>query len=230
MTLGNFVSATYVAGLLVMSSMTAIAAPIELDIDFRDDTVWGGAGTGSFTADGITVTANGDLLYRDNIDGYGILGGEQDEIDRDEILSVLFDAALYVNPDNWLTGVLLTDLFPANDGGNAGESGWVRLYDSAGGLIQQFLVHATSYDPNGEYYVNFGGSFNPAYVDFLAYVDQFGQHTGSEFSVAGFATVAVPEPGMLALLGAGLLLLAGLRKRQQPVYQPRGPGSSRSRR
>lgn len=217
MKLGKFVKATSTATILGLASVAAMATPIELDIDFRNGAEWGGMGSGSYTSGSVSVTANGDLLYRDNIDGYGILGGEQDEIDREEILSVLFDAAFYDNPDNWLTGVLLTDLFPANDGGNAGESGWVRLYDGAGDLIQWFFVNATNYHPNGEYYLDFGGSFNPAYVDFEAYVGQAGRYTGSEYSVAGFKTVSVPEPGTLALLGAGLLLLAGSRRRKLPV-------------
>ena len=117
MKLGNFVKATSTATILGLASMAAMATPIELDIDFRNGAEWGGMGSGSYTSGSVTVTANGDLLYRDNTDGYGILGGEQDEIDREEILSVLFDAAFYDNPDNWLTGVLLTDLFPPTTAG-----------------------------------------------------------------------------------------------------------------
>ena len=214
--LGNFVKATSVAILLGLASTAAQATPIELDVDFRNGAVWGGAASGSFTSGGVTVTANGDLLYRDNTDGYGILGGERDEIDRDEILTVLFDGT-YGDPNHWLTGVLLTDLFPANDGGNAGESGSIALYDGAGELMQQFLFTATSYHPNGEYYLDFGGRFNPAYVNFQAHVNPAGQYTGSEYSVAGFKTVSVPEPGTLGLLGAGLLLLAGSRRRKRPL-------------
>ena len=217
MKLGNFIRTTSIATLLGLANAAAVAAPIELDVDFRDSAVWGGQGSGSFTADGVTVSANGDSLYRDNVDGYGILGGERDEIDRDETLSVLFDAAFYAGADNWLTGVLLTDLFPSNDGGNAGESGWVRLYDGGDALIQQFFFTATSFHPNGEYYLDFGGGFNAATVQFTAYVNQAGQYTGSEYSVAGFTTVSVPEPGTLALLGAGLLLLAISRRRNRPT-------------
>ena len=42
-----------------------------LPIDFRDSATWGaGDGAGSITVGGITVSANGGQLYRDNTDGF----------------------------------------------------------------------------------------------------------------------------------------------------------------
>ena len=60
------------------------ALPVDLDIDFRDSTAWGGNGYGSHSEGGVTVNANGNLLYRDDMDGYGVQGGEWDEIERQE--------------------------------------------------------------------------------------------------------------------------------------------------
>ncbi len=183
-----------------------------LPIDFRDGSTWGGEGTGSFSNGGVTVDANGNRLYRDNTDGYGILGGEWDEIDRAEMLTVHFEESFYADASNWLTGVLLTDLFPTPDGGPDGEAGWVTLYDAGGGIIEQFFVNAIEYVENGEFYLDFEGSYNPDHIIFTAFVDPVLGFLGSEYSVAGFTT-GVPEPGTLALLGVGLLLIGFTRRR-----------------
>ncbi len=75
-------------------------------------------------------------------------------------------------------------------------------------LVKSF---ATVDHPNGEQYIDFGAGFDVAYVVFTTTAG----HAGSEFSVAGFNTVSVPEPGTLVLLGTGLLLMAWRRKRQE---------------
>lgn len=188
-----------------------------LAIDFRDGDTWGGGGQGSFSNGGVTVDANGARLYRDNTDGYGIRGGEWDEIDRAEMLTVYFAESFFDDASNWLTGVLLTDLFPTPDGGPNGEAGWVTLFDGLGGVIAEFFVNALEYVDNGEFYLDFEGSYNPDHVVFTAFVDPELGYTGSEYSVAGFTT-GVPEPGTLALLGAGLLLI-GFTRRQRPSAQ-----------
>ncbi|MGB5688122.1 MAG: PEP-CTERM sorting domain-containing protein [Woeseiaceae bacterium] len=190
-----------------------------LPIDFRDGTVWGGHGAEDFSHGGIRIEANGRALFRDNTDGYGIMGGEWDEIDRQEMLTVWFEASFFDDASNWLTGVLLTDLFPTPDGGPDGEAGWVTLYNAAGGIIEQFYVNALEYVDNGEFYLDFNGSYNPDHVVFTAFVDPLLGYLGSEYSVAGFTT-GVPEPGTLALLGVGLLLI-GFTRRQRPLARAR---------
>lgn len=192
----------------LLASGVVLATPVSLDIDFRDGSIWGGEGGTSFSYDGITVSSDPDRLYRDDMDGYGVLGGEYDEIDRAEVLRI-FIADSFYDSGQLLTGVLLTDLFPAPDGGSNGEAGWVSLYDAEDVLIAEFFVNAKEYHPNGEYYLDFGGAYAAATIVFSAFVDSELGYTGSEFSVAGLTTTDVPEPGTMLLLGSGLLLLSG---------------------
>ncbi len=77
----------------------------------------------------------------------------------------------------------------------------------------------SSYVDNGEFYLDFNGSYNPDHVVFTAFVDPLLGYLGSEYSVAGFTT-GVPEPGTLALLGVGLLLI-GFTRRQRPLARAR---------
>ena len=127
-------------------------------------------------------------------------------------MTVWFGGGFFDDPGNWLTGVLLTDLFPTPDGGPNGEAGWVTLFDGVGNVIEEFFVNATEYVENGEFYLDFGAAYNPDHISFTADLE----FAGSEYSVAGFTT-SVPEPGTLALLGMGLLLVGFSRRTKAPM-------------
>lgn len=188
--------------LFTFGSRGAAAAsiiPSPLGIDFRTD-AWQDAAHNqhSYSVDGVTATALPDasalLFARDAEDGLGVLGGEFDEVDGAEILEVSFASATGVS------GVWITDLFAAPDGGD-GEDGQVEIFFSGGGS-QVFQFSGNDADQaNGELLVLFGGG--DVLLDRAVFTALDGP--GNEFSVAGFTT---PEPTSTALFGLGWLVVA----------------------
>jgi len=204
----------------IIFSAGALATPIVVDIDFRAGD-WNNADTENpYEVDGLTATAIGDDggLYQDSTDGLGIRGGDQDdEIDGDEILRLTFAGNFY-DSHGAITGVWLTDLFQAPDGDGDGETGIVTIWGVGGDIILgTFEFHQTEFASNGEFYVDFGGSYEIFKIEFIgAGLNGVGL-PGSEYSVAGLTT-SVPEPGTLALFGVGLLMLGLVRRRRlQPI-------------
>ncbi|MDD9905253.1 MAG: PEP-CTERM sorting domain-containing protein [Rhodospirillaceae bacterium] len=204
--------------------------PSDSFFDFRNAAIYGDcANLNSCSkvetnAEGRGVTISTDTanrqLYRDNKDGFGIKGNENDEIDSDEVLTVAFDGG-------WQPTFLgLTDLFLPNDGGADGEEAIVRGFRNNALVYELRLLGQFDLGVgNGERifdlpglpvdFLEFHSVENPNLTFFQLDGISVGQ-SNDEYSVAFIAGVAVdaPEPGVLALMGFGLLGLGLMRRRR----------------
>jgi len=197
----------FLTGLLILlmtgsASATIITGP--LGVDFRSSSWSDANGQPDYTVDGVTAisTPQEPGLYQDSTDGLGVLGDEHDELDDNEAISVVFEQAAKV------TGVWITDLFGAPDGGS-GEAGIVELFGPNNLMIAFDFYGQDADQENGELFVDFGGDL---LVD-AAIFSILGESFNNEFSVAGFESTPVPEPATMLLLGAGLLGIAGFRRK-----------------
>lgn len=212
---------TLVLAVLVAAGMAQ--ADLSLDIDFRDQSVWGEAhGKSKFTANTpygeITVSTNPDSLelYRDNEDGFGILGGEQDEIDgRNDSINGNEKLIVDFKDGVSLTGVFITDLFDYQDGNSGdpdtGELGKVviTLFGTNPPTTYEYEFNGNDSDQaNGEQYISFT---TPIFAE-SALFEIVGSTVNNEFSVAGFTVI--PAPGAILLGSLGTVLVGYLRRKR----------------
>jgi hypothetical protein len=185
-----------------------IAPPVgSLTLDFRT-AVWAPANNrSSYTVGNVTATAVQpcrSLLWQDAVDGLGIRGGEQDEINRQEILKI--DIAGGMN----LAGIWITDIFkranppldPTEGGSDGIETGSVLVN---GSMRFDFAGYWDEQLNNGELYVSFGQILNVTTLRFWSSCE-----ANDDYSVAG-AVVPIPGAVLLGFLGLGY---AGMKLRK----------------
>ena len=176
---------------------------------FTRDLGYLGAGWAGTT---LTVTSIPTNLYWDNndgngyADGFGVTGGENDEVDRREVLAFTFNKPVF------LQSVGITDLFYESTSHPYIEKGFYSIDGGANQLFQAAagqLINVT----NGITSLDLGNTSGQAVV-FTAYNVSGENH---DYSVSGInATLTqTPEPGTLILLGSALFGGAFLRRRRR---------------
>lgn len=155
----------------------------------------------------VAVSANdGRSLFWDRHDGFGILGGEDDEIDGGEQLTVSFGQGTGFG----LSGIALTNLFMPDDGGADGEEAFVQLFFNGEEVGPSGGLHFTQTDAN-----IFGATLLS--LEEIVTVDTIifrsSGELDDEYSVAGLAGVLEPDPDMPIVL---------------PPDDPRAPGQTGS--
>jgi len=190
-----------IATIFVLFSVAANASVIpDLFVDFRS-TDWSGAWNKNlYTYNGVTISAlpTTKTIFQNKIDGIGILGGEPDEINPGEMMNISFNYS--ASTASALTGVWITDLFDAPDGGINGEEGYVSLTLANGTVIDYSFFGNASHQANGEQYIDFGAKLQVVSAFF-----QTNGVAGNEFSIAGFT--AIPEASTISMLVIGLILM-----------------------
>jgi hypothetical protein len=191
------------AGLAIMMLLPAALAQATF-IDLLDSAWSAGNNLPSYTrylselGASLRLSASGGqgVLSWDAIDGFGVAGGEQDEVDRLEVLTLEFSSPVY------LSSFKLSDLF--NEYGYL-ERGFYRL---DGGAAVSF-----SADPGQLLDSTYGlkvislGSVGPvSSIQFFA-LNPNPPGQNHDFSLAGLEVTgsAVPEPSSLALFASALM-------------------------
>lgn len=197
---------------------TALIAAAQVNAEIIDfgSAPWtpGADGLTSYTVGNVTAEAGpkGKLLFAaDSADGLGVRGGEEDEVDHSEALYIKFASAIKVHT------VLLTDFFPkvhpaesadgVTDDGSlpSGEYGHINLWLGGVKVVPTIDVFGSnSVGGNGEQLVALGGLL----------VDKITFWTGGSNDEFSVKSITVPEPGLLGLLGLGMVCLGLSRRRQ----------------
>ncbi|NBC33281.1 MAG: PEP-CTERM sorting domain-containing protein [Alphaproteobacteria bacterium] len=207
--------------------MNAMAGFEGLDIDFRSE---------AFASDclhrssctkspgdlstRVTVAAGADTrLYWDDTDGFGILGGENDEIDGSEQLTISFQQGTPFA----LSGIALTDLFMPTDGGPRGEEALVQFFFNDEEVGPAGGMRFDQADDN-----IYGASLFS--LDEILKVDKIVfSSTGDfndEYSVAGLSGVLQSDPDLPAELPPEVVsTLPPTRDTPRPAAPPSGDGN-----
>lgn len=162
----------------------------------------------------VTASAGPDgriLFANDPEDGLGVGGSgrELDEIEDEEYLTLVFEKAIN------LVSIKLTDLFPrsnhadgqGSDGNDPvhGEVANIEFYLNGNVVGSTQLLGSASTATNGDqtYFAT-----NGLVVDKIVFT------AGGNYNEYSVKAIEVPEPGMFALLGLGLMGLGLSRRRQ----------------
>lgn len=209
------------------AAMTAQAAPLDPQVDFRDALFSAANRQSSFSAtiDGISFTvsafrdsANGGQeaaeLWWDEIDGLGVWGIEDDEIDAGQYIVIDFAQTI------GLSHLFFADLFDNETWNGLTYSETVRFFTDFGldlTLTAADLAGSGGDAANGEAVAALD-KIQP--VNRLTITVPKGLAGRQNFAVLGFtdpplAATAIPVPAATLFLVPGLMALVGLERRRR---------------
>lgn len=226
------VAASLLVGGTLSPAANAATIPVVggIELDFRTDPWEAGdgftsislGGQGDFGTVEVTAfsTASTPKLYHDTPDGFGVRGGENDEIDGVETLTVTFSNLSFVE------GIWFTDLFSSeNDGPNPptkpDEHAIVELFAGVTSIAvldfygEDLLGGYTDGVKNNGVLYGSLGAFAHQMIDKIVF-----SSTGlnnDEYSVAGIEgyPIPAPVPAALPLFISGLLGLGIMARRRK---------------
>lgn len=154
----------------------------------------------------LTVSSIPTNLYWDSTDGFGVTGGENDEVDGSEVLTFTFSKEVTLN------SIGITDLFHESTSHPYVESG---KYSIDGGTTTLFYA-APGQIPgtNGVTSVNLGGVVGTTVAFFSNDIFEGENHDFSVSSIS-ISQAGTPEPGTMLLFGTALASGAFFRRRRR---------------
>ncbi len=197
---------------MVLLAMPASAA----NINFLDSS-WNPGSTQTFTRNlsylgagwtGVTLTVASvpTNLYWDSTDGYGVTGGENDEVDGQETLIFTFSQPVY------LQSLGITDLFYESTNHPYIEKGYYSVDLGAPQLFQAASGQHINVT-NGVTSIDLGGQ--PGFAIAFTAFNTNGENHDYSVSAINATLTQTPEPATLLLFGSALFGGTFFRRRRR---------------
>ncbi len=215
-----FIFATIISGVVGTSRLASAAlihgfGAVTDDLSLTGGTVidFEAQPLGSFTpavVGDVTFSADGSSLITTNNPGFNATGKHL-ENQLSGFQSITFDFASSVSAFGFHFGA-------------SNEDWLLAAYDSGNALLESYTLDQTWYEDNGEYFgIQSAGIFSATLTQMTHVNDSSADHILLDDFTYQSESAAVPEPATVALLGIGLVGLAGaeVRRRRKKAVDKR---------